>query len=110
MVHLHVYAADGVELVSIVVEKDSTVTLGRDGGSTILLSGPEISRTHARLTSRGTFCSFEDANSKAGLLLVDEQGVSRKLKSGNLEVGQTLRIGTWSVRIRLGERPLSVVG
>ena len=66
-----------------------TLTIGRDQTNNTVLSHPQVSRFHARLTRRGTTYMVEDLGSTNGTFVNGEPVTAPR----RLEEGDTIRIG-----------------
>ena len=79
--------------------------IGRDPGAAVHLDDPSVSRRHARIVVRETGATVEDLGSKNGTFL-GEAGVHAPMP---LSDGDTVRIGSVPLLVRLFETPQSTV-
>ncbi len=88
----------------IALEPGETI-IGRDPGAAVHLDDPSVSRRHARIIVGDTGATVEDLGSKNGTFL-GEAGVHAPMP---LSDGDTVRIGSVPLLVRLFETPQSTV-
>lgn len=88
-------AADG----QVVAVTEAGVHIGRGAGNDLRLADPKISRRHARIDCDGELARLTDLGSANGIYVNDRRITAPTL----LEPGDTLRLGSTVVKVRLAD-------
>ena len=82
----------GAKLDQAIPLTESSTTIGRDDGNSVLLADPEVSKRHAVIHAKAGTWTIEDLHSTNGIKVNEERATRAELKNGD-----RIRIGPFDL-------------